>query len=38
MFPSNIVASMMTLPFYALYEATSEARTTPMDTKKMFDS
>ncbi|MBP9780230.1 LemA family protein [Candidatus Gracilibacteria bacterium] len=38
MFPSSIVAGMINIPAYSLYEATAEARTTQMDAKKMFAS
>lgn len=35
MFPSSIVAGMMTLPDYALYEASAEAREAP-DARELF--
>ena len=38
MFPSSIVAGMINIPAYSLYEATAEARTTQMGAKKMFAS
>jgi len=38
MFPSNIIAGMMTLPAYAMYEAEEAAKTTRMDAKAMFNS
>ena len=38
MFPSNIVAGMMTIPTYAMYEADEAAKTTRMDAKPMFNA
>jgi len=38
MFPSNIIAGMMTIDAYAMYEADEVARTTRMDAKEMFKS
>lgn len=36
MFPSNIIAGMMTIEGYAMYETDEVARTTRMDAKEMF--
>jgi hypothetical protein len=36
MFPSSIVASMLTLPEYAMYEADETAKTTHLDAKSLF--
>gem|GEM_PF-4820785 len=36
MFPSNIVASMMTIEDYKMFEADSSARVEKMDAKAMF--
>jgi LemA protein len=36
MFPSSIIASMMTIEQYAMYEAEESVRTAKMDAKEMF--
>ncbi len=36
MFPSNIVANMMTLPIYTMFEADEGAKVEKMDAKAMF--
>lgn len=36
MFPSNIVAGMMTLPIYTMFEAEESAKSENMDAKTMF--
>lgn len=36
MFPSNIIAQMMNIPEFAMYEATEAAKTTVPDAKEMF--
>jgi hypothetical protein len=36
MFPSNIVAGMMTLPTYVMFEAEEWAKAEKMDAKTMF--
>jgi LemA protein len=36
MFPSNIVAGMMTLPIYTMFEAEESAKAEKMDAKTMF--
>lgn len=38
MFPSNIIAGMMHLPEFSMYEADEVARTTRMDAKALFNS
>lgn len=38
MFPSSIIASMMTIESYAMYEADESVRTAKMDAKEMFKS
>mgnify|MGYP002776068490 CR=1 FL=1 len=38
MFPSNMVAKMMTLPEYAMFEAEEAARIEKMDAKAMFNA
>ena len=38
MFPTNIIAGMMTLPEYAMYAADEAAKITKMDAKAMFGS
>ncbi len=38
MFPSNMVAKMMTLPEYAMFEAEEAARVEKMDAKAMFNA
>lgn len=38
MFPSNIVANMITLPVYAMYEAEEAAKIDKMDAKAMFNA
>ena len=38
MFPSNIIAGMMTLPALAMFEAEEAARVEKLDAKAMFNS
>lgn len=38
MFPSNIVASMMTLPFYEMFEAETAAKISNLDAKTLFNA
>lgn len=38
MFPSNIVAQMMTIPDFAMFEADEVAKTTHIDAKAMFNA
>jgi hypothetical protein len=37
MFPSNIIASMMTLPTYEMFQAEAAAKVEKMDAKTLFN-
>lgn len=38
MFPSNVIAGMMTIPEFAMYEADEAAKTTRIDAKALFNA